>query len=82
MINIPKEEYESLGLEGHCSNYFLNKQFKYVIQFDLKDPKLTYTSKKYLRIRKLLSNFDKKFDAMVTWSPPGIYLFLILSTVK
>ncbi|KAK6185951.1 hypothetical protein SNE40_008078 [Patella caerulea] len=73
VLNLTKDTYESLGLEGKPSQYCLRKKtMRYVVQIDLKAASFVPGKKLYERVKTCLhQQTDLTFDLLVHWCPPN-----------
>ncbi|XP_054284120.1 ribonuclease P protein subunit p40-like isoform X3 [Macrosteles quadrilineatus] len=68
VLNLTKETFQSLGLEGSQSAFSTER---YVVKIDLKNPSFTPGKKNYERALKCLSEFAPlQMDFIIAWEPP------------
>ncbi|KAK3603401.1 hypothetical protein CHS0354_009381 [Potamilus streckersoni] len=70
ILNLTKDSYEQLGIEGKVANFGDRKTCKYVIEINVKDPTFVPGKKLYERIKRCLTeHLNLKFDFLLTWGP-------------
>ncbi|ESO82738.1 hypothetical protein LOTGIDRAFT_229773 [Lottia gigantea] len=71
ILHVNKDTYISLGLEGSKSQYYKNKQTKYVVEVDTNTSSFIPGKNYYERVRTCFRNQpDLVFNLLVNWEPP------------
>lgn len=71
ILNVTKDTYEELGLQGQPSQYTGRKPLRYVIKLQLTEPSMAPGRKCYERaVWALSEKVPLRFDVLVSWQPP------------
>ncbi|XP_023028957.1 ribonuclease P protein subunit p40 isoform X2 [Leptinotarsa decemlineata] len=68
-LNLTKETYESLGIDGTVSHFVQKLKSRYIVTIDLAEDKLLHNKKKLAKLKSRLQSFEN-FTVLVSWQPP------------
>lgn len=72
VLNVSKDIYEQLGLEGRPSHFNKKIPSRFVVTIDLVKPSFRPDKKNYRRIQWCLTNrLDLNLNVLVSWIPFG-----------
>ena len=78
VLNVTKDLYQELGLEGQVSRFHSKTKMKYVIRIDLTLPHFKPGGKHFERVKWCMNErLDLKFDFLVAWLPQGNFSHLV-----
>lgn len=70
ILNVERDTYEKMGLEGKPSLFNGKRRRKYVVTIDLTAPHFKPEKKNYQRVLRSFTEFlDLHFDFLITWVP-------------
>ncbi|CAH1779796.1 unnamed protein product [Owenia fusiformis] len=69
VLNLVKDTFEALGLDGSPSEFNRKSNSRYVVTIDLLHNDMRPGTKKYVKTLQRLEALDLKFDFMFNWEP-------------